>query len=269
MHDYYHYHRKQLEENSCVHLRITPDNEQIFKAMAQEMVETIEQNNARKEPTVIICPVGPVGHYPYFVQAVNEKKVSLHSVWFINMDEYLTDEKIWVAEEHPLSFRGFMNCTVYNRIDSELVMPESQRLFPDPLDLEKIERVICDIGKVDLCLGGIGINGHVAFNEPDSSLRPQEFLDLPTRVLPIAAETRAVNSIGDLKGAVEDMPHFCVTIGMREIFKAKKIRLGVFRDWHYAVIRRAVCASPTVDFPVTLLQEHEDFAIYLNEILAD
>lgn len=269
MQAYYHYHRQQLEAESHVLLMIATDNEQIFKTLAQEMVTTIEANNAKNEPSVIICPVGPVGHYPHFVKLVNEKQISLHSTWFINMDEYLTDEHVWIPEEHPLSFRGFMNRTVYSQLDAALVMPEHQRIFPDPLDLEKVARTIDHLGKVDLCLGGIGINGHVAFNEPDTRFSPQEFLDLPTRILPIAAETRAVNSIGDLKGAIEDMPNFSVTIGMRDIFQAKKIRLGVFREWHHAVVRRAICAEPSAAFPVTLLQTHSDFKIYLNEQLAN
>ncbi|MGT2742450.1 6-phosphogluconolactonase [Streptococcus plurextorum] len=269
MKPYYQYKNQELISHSRIPLIIASDNDQIFKALAQEMVATIEANNANNQPTVIICPVGPIGHYPYFVDMVNTKKLSLHSVWFINMDEYLTADKEWVLEDHPLSFRGFMKRTVYSQIDKDLVMPESQRLFPDPLDLSLVERTISQLGKVDLCLGGIGINGHVAFNEPEPNLSHQAFMDLPTRVLPIAPETRAINSVGDLRGAIEDMPRDCVSIGMREIMKAKKIRLGVFRDWHYAVIRRAVCAQPSPEFPVTLLQSHPDIEIYLNKDLAN
>lgn len=269
MHEYYKYNRQQLEAASRMPLRIAKDNDEIFQSLAQEMIDTIEANNQNQEPTVIICPVGPVGHYPYFVKAVNERQLSLHTVWFINMDEYLTDDRVWIDSENSLSFRGFMNRTVYSQLDEHLVMPENQRIFPDPADAQHIARTIEKLGKVDLCIGGIGINGHVAFNEPEEGLTPEAFLDLPTRVLPIAAETRAVNSIGDLRGAVEDMPHYCVTIGMREIFQAKKIRLGVFRDWHHAVIRRASCSEASSAFPVTLLQKHSDIAIYLNEWLAD
>lgn len=86
------------------------------------------------------------------------------------MDEYLDDDKKWVPETHPLSFRGFMNRTVYSQIDPELVMPEEQRVFPDPENVEYIPQLIEKLGGVDICFGGIGINGHVAFNEADASL---------------------------------------------------------------------------------------------------
>ena len=82
------------------------------------------------ERTVFICPVGPVGQYPIFVRLVNERRLSLKNCWFINMDEYLTDDGEWIDESSALSFHGFMNRTVYSRIDPELVMPENQRIFP-------------------------------------------------------------------------------------------------------------------------------------------
>ena len=65
---------------------------------------------------------------------------------------------------------------------------------------------------MDITFGGIGITGHLAFNEPQPDLTAEQFAQLPTRVLNISAETRATNCIGDLGGALEDMPHKCVTI---------------------------------------------------------
>ena len=85
--------------------------------------------------------------------------------------------------------------------------------------------MIKKLGGVDICFGGIGINGHVAFNEASDTMTPDEVLAQHTRVLEISKETRAVNSIGDLNGALDDMPHYCITIGINEIAHARKIRL--------------------------------------------
>ena len=112
------------------------------------------------------------------------------------MDEYLDDNKEWVSIDHPLSFRGFMKRTVYDKINPELVMPEEQRIFPDPKNPGHIPAVIEQLGGVDICFGGIGINGHVAFNEADGSLSNEEFLAQQTRVLKITPETRTANAIG-------------------------------------------------------------------------
>ena len=198
----------------------------------------------------------------------NEQNISLKHVWFINMDEYLDDDKKWVSKEHPLSFRGFMDRTVYTKVKPELVMPEEQRVFPDPENLSYIPELIEKLGGVDICFGGIGINGHVAFNEADPSLTGEEFLAQKTRVLPISQETRAANAIGDFNGALEDMPHYCVTIGIYEISHARKIRLGCFRNWHRAVVRRAAYGEPTAEFPVSLLQDHPDITLTFTEFVA-
>ena len=118
------------------------DNATVFKSMAEEMVEEIKRKNTLGENTVFICPVGSVRQYPYFVDMVNEQNIILKNVWFINMDEYLTDDKEWIDKADKLSFRGFMDRTGYTKIKPELVMPEEQRIFPDPKNLTHIQDTI-------------------------------------------------------------------------------------------------------------------------------
>lgn len=267
-HAYYNYDKEQLLAAPKFKLICKKENADVFREMAEQMVEEIEKNNAEGKKTVFICPVGPVGQYPCFVEMVNEKNISLKDVWFINMDEYLDDDKQWVSMDHPLSFRGFMNRTVYSKVKPELVMPEEQRVFPDPNHPEYIPELIEKLGGVDIAFGGIGINGHVAFNEADGSLSNEEFLAQKTRVLPISPETRAANAIGDFNGALEDMPKYCVTIGIYEIAHARKIRLGCFRNWHRAVVRRAGYGEQTSEFPVTLLQDHPDITLTFTDYVA-
>lgn len=268
-HEYYTYTKEELlNKGAKLPVIVMEDNAAVFQSMAEEMTEEIKKNNAEGKKTVFICPVGPVGQYPYFVEMVNKEKISLKNVWFINMDEYLDDDKKWVPETHPLSFRGFMNRTVYSQIDPELVMPEEQRVLPDPENVEYIPQLIEKLGGVDICFGGIGINGHVAFNEADASLSNEEFLAQKTRVLDITKETRTANAIGDFNGALEDMPKYCVTIGIYEIAHARKIRLGCFRNWHRAVVRRTAYGDATSDFPVSLLTNHPDINLKITEFVA-
>lgn len=268
-HEYYTYTKEELlNKGAKLPVIVMEDNAAVFQSMAEEMTEEIKKNNAAGKKTVFICPVGPVGQYPYFVEMVNKEKISLKNVWFINMDEYLDDDKKWVPETHPLSFRGFMNRTVYSQIDPELVMPEEQRVFPDPENVEYIPQLIEKLGGVDICFGGIGINGHVAFNEADASLSNEEFLAQKTRVLDITKETRTANAIGDFNGALEDMPKYCVTIGIYEIAHARKICLGCFRNWHRAVVRRTAYGEATSDFPVSLLTNHQDINLKITEFVA-
>lgn len=269
-HEYYQYSRDELvERNPKFPVVVMADNADIFLSMAHEMVDTIVEHNKKGEKTVFICPVGPVGQYPCFVDLVNAENISLKNVWFINMDEYLDDNKEWIDINHPLSFRGFMKRSVYDKIKPELLMPEEQRVFPDPKNPAYVPELIEKLGGVDICFGGIGINGHVAFNEADASMSNEEFLAQKTRVLTITPETRTANAIGDFNGALEDMPHYCVTIGINEIAGARKIRLGCFRNWHRAVVRRALYGEQTADFPVSLLQNHPDINLKITEFVAN
>lgn len=266
---YYNYTKEELMESPKIPLVVMNNNKEVFQSMAEEMVAEIEMKNQRNEKTVFICPVGPIGQYPYFVEMVNRKNINLKNVWFINMDEYLDENKQWINDQNKLSFRGFMDREVYCKIKPELRMPERQRVFPDPSHVEYIPQLIEELGGVDIVFGGIGINGHVAFNEPQGELSPEEFLKLRTRVLDISPETRAVNSIGDLNGAIDLMPKYCITVGMNEISNARKIRLGCFRDWHRAVVRCAAYGEKTAQFPITLLQNHPDINIKLTEFVAN
>ena len=262
--NYYQISAEELGKNAKVPLLKLGDSGEVFYEIALEMVNEIEKNNAVGRRTVFICPVGPVGQYPIFVRLVNERRLSLKNCWFINMDEYLTDDGEWIDESSALSFHGFMNRTVYSRIDPELVMPENQRIFPDPHDPDHIAKVIDELGGVDIAFGGIGINGHLAFNESQDELTPEDCAALHTRVLAISRETRTANAIGDLNGAIDAMPKKAVTIGMAEILGAKKIRLGVFRDWHRSVVRQAAYGEVSAHFPATLIQRHPDAMIIVN-----
>ncbi len=263
MHQYFSIPAAELDQRPKIPILKLGDSGEVFYELALEMIETIRKNNRDGKHTVIICPVGPVGHYPIFIRLVNRDNISLRSVWFINMDEYLTEDGQWIPQEHKLSFRGYMNRNVYGQIKPGLLMPPEQRIFPDPNNLAEIPRIIEKLGGVDLCVGGIGINGHLAFNEPQP-ISVEEFSQLPTRMLKISCETRAINAVGDLGGAIAAMPTDCVTIGIKEILSASKIRLGVFRDWHRAVIRQAAFGEITARFPASLLQTHPDAAIITN-----
>ena len=263
--NYYQISSEELGRGAKIPLLKLGDSGEVFYELALEMVNTIKANNAAGKKTVFICPVGPVGQYPIFVRLVNRDRVSLQNCWFINMDEYLNDDETWIDEASPLSFHGFMNRTVYSKIAPDLLLPAGQRVFPDPKDLGRIPALIDELGGVDIAFGGIGINGHLAFNEPQDELSPEEYAKLHTRVLTISRETRTSNSIGDLNGAIDAMPRKCVTIGIAEILGARKIRLGVFRDWHRAVVRQAAYGEVSAHFPATLCQRHPDALIILNE----
>lgn len=254
---------KGLEEGK-IPVKVYGSSEEIFSAMARMMADTIKEHDGKGIPTTFILPVGPVGQYPYFVDIVNKERISLKQCNFVNMDEYLTDAQTWVSEDDKLSFRGFMKKNVYQKIDESLRIPLTQWVFPDPKDLENVQRFIENVGGVDIAFGGIGINGHLAFNEAEDHTSASVFAKRETRIITMSHETRCANAIGDLGGAIDAMPRYAVSIGMRQILEARQVRLGVFRDWHRAVLRQAIFDAVSAHFPVTLLQKHHDALIMAN-----
>ena len=119
-----------------------------------------------------------------------------------------------------------------------------------------------------MAFGGIGINGHLAFNEAREDLTAEGFAALGSRVVILTPETRTANAIGDRGGAIDAMPTRAVTIGMKQILSARKVRLGVFREWHRAVVRQAAYGPVTAHFPASLLQNHPDAMICTNAVAA-
>ncbi len=269
MQNYYTYTAQELVESAKIPIHMVSSNAALFTAMAREMADVIKANNQTGDETALIIPVGPTGQYAPFIEMVNRERIDLSGCWFFNMDEYLGDDGKWIEADHSLSFRGFMDREVWARISPELLPPPSQRIFPKPEDPAQMSERLEELGGADVCFGGIGINGHLAFNEAEAEMSIESFSELGCRVLHISAETRTANAIGSLGGALDMMPHRAVTIGMKEILSSKAIRLGVLRPWHRAVVRRAACGPVEAGFPASLLQRHPDVKIYCNDVASE
>ena len=243
----------------------------VYFDMALTMLEEIMKNNAQNKRTVMIVPVGPTDQYPILAKLVNQLKVSLKNVWFFNMDEYMTSPTEMIDPNHYMSFEKRMNTEFYSRVDQSLIMPKEQRLFPCVGKEEEYDALIESLGGVDLCLGGLGINGHVAFNEPAEENDPitaEEFAELPTRVLPISRETKTINAYGYQRGDLRGMPEWCITIGMKQILSAKKIYIALNRDWQHGIVKHVLFDKPQAQIPASLMQGKDDVTICAYESVA-
>ncbi len=266
--NYYNIPPLSLSKGAKIPIRVLPSSRMLFRRMAEEMAITIQQNNVAGERTVFILPVGPTGQYDIFVQMVNRRKISLKNCWFFHMDEYLDQNGELIDMTLPISFRGYMEEHLHSRIRPDLVMPKEQWIFPDPSNPTKIDEMLEEFGGADICFGGIGMNGHIAFNEPNSKLTVEEFSETPTRIVRLSEITRAINADNYYGGKLDQMPCQAVTIGMKSILASHRVILGVFRPWHRAVCRRAAFGKVTANYPVSLLQKHPDVLLYVNDVAA-
>jgi len=249
----------QLGQGSGVRV-VLLDRHSTAQAMADDMFAALLATRDTGRAPVLIVPVGPVDQFPILAQQITAAKLDCRDAVFMNMDEYLDENDEWLAPEHPLSFRGYMQRAFYDLIPANLAPLPDHRVFPDPRRPEAIGELITARGGVDICYGGIGINGHLAFNEPPEpgeTLADEKFADLPTRVLSLSRETRTINSV-TIGGEISVVPHRAVTVGMREILAARSIRLYCNRPWQAAVVRRVLHGPITSACPASLVRGHAD-----------
>ncbi len=259
---------QEFLKNSKIPVRIMESEDDMYEEMSDIMIGTIVKSLGKQ--CVFICPVGPIAHYSLFVKKVNEKNVDLKNVWFFNMDEYLDEDDNMIPENNPLSFRGFMERAVYSQIKPELIMPAEQRLFPEPGKEAQIDILISQLGDADCCLTGVGINGHLAFNEPPEEIdavTDEEYQNNSTRCLDLSKETIVNNGSRKIKGALDIMPRRCVTLGMRQILASKMIKIYLYCDWQWGIMRKSALEEPTRFAPSSFLQLHPDSEMVITRQL--
>lgn len=264
----------QLVAEARVPTRVVPDVPTLYRQLADDMLAELTADLAAGRPTRWILPVGPIGQYPRFVAEANRRRLDLSGLHTFQMDEYLDWTCRPIAPDNPLSFTAHLNAALFAQIDPALGPPPEQHHVPDPRRLDAIAEAMDEIGGIDTCYGGIGIHGHLAFNEAPSThygdITPEELTQSPTRIVALQPETLVVNGIQAAAGNFEAIPPFAVTLGMREILAANRIRLYCNRgQWQRTIFRRAVMQEPTVRYPVTFVQEHPDALITADEATAE
>jgi glucosamine-6-phosphate deaminase len=250
----------------------------LYYHMAVEMYREILANNQAGRHTVFITPVGPVFQYRRFVYLCRELPIDLSHVYWFFMDEYLADagstpDRL-IDLDSPLSFRGFVMRELVEpllefaegfRVDREQVF------FPDPADPEAYDRRLDDLGGADVCFAGVGINGHIAFNEPPypPGTRDPEFFERGSRVVQLSRETITINSNTALAGAWEAVPTRAVTVGMRHIMRSRSLRVFLNRPWQRAPARKMLYGPITESFPASAIQRHPDGRVTMTASVAE
>lgn len=241
---------EELLARSEGHLQILDDLDELHRHFARTLADEIIANNQRQRATRLILPVGPTGGYPFLADIIHQEQISLAACHFFFMDEYCDHSGRAVPARHPLSFKGVMQQLFFKKLDAKLRIPPDQVVFPDHTNLHTLRDRIAD-GGIDSCYGGIGIHGHLAFNEPETDVAETD-----PRLVYLNAYTVTINAVRDeVGGNLENFPRKALTLGMRQILSAGHIRLycrnGSPYDWANTVLRLALLGEPGDDYPVT------------------
>jgi glucosamine-6-phosphate deaminase len=257
-------------KGSPIGFEVVRDDDALVSRFAESLMgEYSAAKRAGREKVVFIVPVGPVGQFELWAERCNATGTSLADAVLINMDEYLTGEHGgFIPKTDPLSFRAHMDRNFYGRLHAKLAPPESARVFPDPRRPDTLGELIDRLGGVDVCFGGVGITGHLAFNdppEPDEETETERFAVLSTRVVRLSRETRLINSVTAARGNIDRIPEFAVTVGMKEILESRKVRVFMNRMWQSAIVRKLLHGPVTSAVPASLLQRHADAHVTATE----
>ncbi|MBX6312854.1 MAG: glucosamine-6-phosphate isomerase [Isosphaeraceae bacterium] len=259
--------RDQLGQGTTVRVRVLGDADSLARDMAEAMASEIRASHREDRGTCLIVPVGPIGQYPYLARIIAEERLDCSRVTFINMDEFLDDDGGWIDAKHPLSFRGFMERGFYSLLPAGAGFRPENRIFPNPKNLDRVAEIVAERGGVDACFGGIGLNGHIAFNEPEA-VPVEVFAGRPTRVVTLAPESQAHMAV-NLSCIPELVPRRAVTVGMREILGARRLRLYANRTWQRGVVRLALHGPISPSCPASYLRYHPDAELVLADYVAE
>jgi glucosamine-6-phosphate deaminase len=259
----------ELTTRSALPLTILPTREALYAHFARTMFDEIAQAAARGDALSLIVPIGPKAHYPILAEMVNEARLPLGHVSFFGMDNWLDWQGRLLPLEHPFNLEGYFRAHFVNLVEPELRPPDENVLFPSPLELDRSARELARRGGAATTYGGFGFQGHVAFNEPPATrwtpITLEQLRSSTTRVVPLALDTIIAHAQRSLGGNVFGVPPMAITLGMRELLAARRIRL--YTDggpWKQTILRILLFAEPTVDYPVTLVRDHPDVEVVVD-----
>jgi glucosamine-6-phosphate deaminase len=239
-------------------LIIQPDYDSLSKWTAAHIARKIlDFGPTANKPFVLGLPTGssPIGTYQELVRLHKARILSFKHVITFNMDEY-----VGIPESHPQSYHSFMNKNLFNHID----IPKDQVniLNGNAKDLERecsaYEARIKAAGGIDLFLGGVGPDGHIAFNEPGSSLHSR------TRIKTLTYDTILANS-RFFGNDAKKVPRLALTVGVETVTDSKQVVLIVSGHSKSRALQKVIEEGVNHMWTASILQLHPKSIMVCDE----
>lgn len=229
---------------------------------AEHVIESIKEFKPTAErPFVLGLPTGstPIGMYKNLVKAYEEGRVSFKNVVTFNMDEY-----VGLDENHPQSYHYFMYDNLFSHIDcpKENVHILNGNATDLHAECASYEEKIKSYGGINLFIGGIGPDGHIAFNEPGSSFSSR------TRIKTLTYDTRVANS-RFFDNEINKVPTLALTVGVQTIMSADEVMILCNGHGKARALSAVVEGSITQMWTISSLQLHPAGIIICDEASTD
>ncbi len=192
----------------------------------------------------------PIGIYKQLIDWYNKNDIDFSQVTTVNLDEY-----VGLSGNDPQSYRYFMDTNFFNHINID----KSKTHVPNGVapnineECARYNDLIQQVGGVDLQLLGIGLNGHIGFNEPD-----KEFEKL-THMVELNPSTIEANK--RFFDKIEDVPKSAISMGIKSIMQARHILLIVNTDEKYEILKESLFGPVTPHVPGSILQLHSNLTV--------
>ncbi len=273
--------REQLPHhpNPDWRIQIIDAADHFYRQFAEDFVQRIRQAREDGRQLVVILPVGPVPQYQYAAQIINRERISLRHLHTFNMDEYADADGNTAPPSWEGSFQRAMYEHFFFHISPELRPPQDQIHFPTSDVIDSYSDRIADLGGADICYGGIGWAGHIAFWEPQLGFEfagdLEAYQSAGARTVELHPLTIAQNALHSFGGDWSYVPPKANTIGPRDIFGARERSFWLDGDIGGGVswqrfIARLVAYGPITEFiPGSLLQLHSTEYTLLGSVADD
>lgn len=223
-----------------------------YEEMSQSACSYILNKVKQIEHPVLGLATGstPEGLYRHLIEAYNNGILTFQNFRTFNLDEYIN-----LVPTNPNSYHYFMNNKLFEYID----IPKEHIHLPNgcALDMEiecqDYEKKILQAGKIDLQVLGIGLNGHIGFNEPGTSFTSR------THVVTLDESTREANS--RFFPSIDDVPTHAVSMGIGTIMESKEILLLVSGEQKATALNRLLNGEISGEFPASILHNHKQVTI--------
>lgn len=195
----------------------------------------------------------PVGIYQNLIKACEAKEISFKDVTTYNLDEYCE-----LPRSHPESYYSFMHRNLFDHVD----IKEENIHIPcsEGSDLQALCKAYNDdlnSASVDLQLLGIGANGHIGFNEPNTKFTQETF------VVKLTDKTRMDNQ--RFFNSLDEVPKYAMTMGIANIMRAKKLLLVASGKNKQDAVKKLASGVVTEEFPASILNNHSDAIVIVDE----
>ncbi|QQO10780.1 glucosamine-6-phosphate deaminase [Breznakiella homolactica] len=221
----------------------------------------VKFNPGPDRPFVLGLPTGssPLGIYSELIKMNKAGKLSFAHVVTFNMDEY-----VGIPDDHPQSYHRFMWDNFFNHID---IKRENVHILngmaPDPeKECAEYEKTIASFGGIELFLGGMGPDGHIAFNEPGSSLTSR------TRLKALTLDTKIANS-RFFDGDINKVPTTALTVGVGTVMDAREVVIIASGHGKARALRESVEGGINHMWTLSCLQLHPKAVIVCDDAATD